>query len=101
MTAIVSRRHERSRPLKWVQIGAVAGPEIAFPSAALRAANLQIMGSGQGSVTAAGIVAELPALAREIDAGTLAVDAHPIPLAEVEERWSAPVAPGRRLVFVP
>ncbi|HVW46147.1 MAG TPA: zinc-binding alcohol dehydrogenase family protein [Solirubrobacterales bacterium] len=99
--AIVRRRKDRSRPLRWVQIGSVAGPDIALPSAALRAANLQIMGSGQGSVTAAGIVAELPALAKEIDAGTFAVDPHPLPLAEVEEAWSATVAPGRRVVFIP
>ncbi|HVV89802.1 MAG TPA: zinc-binding alcohol dehydrogenase family protein [Solirubrobacterales bacterium] len=99
--AIVRRREDRSRALRWVQIGAVAGPEIALPSAALRAANLQLMGSGQGSVSTAGIVAELPELAREIDAGTFAVDAEPVPLAEVEAAWERPVAPGRRLVFVP
>lgn len=99
--AIVRRRRDRSRALRWVQIGAVAGPDIALPSAALRAANLKIMGSGQGSVSTAGIVAELPELAREIDAGTFAVDAEPIPLAEVEAAWGRDVAPGRRLVFVP
>jgi NADPH:quinone reductase-like Zn-dependent oxidoreductase len=99
--AIVRRRRERSRPLKWVQIGAVAGADISLSSAALRAANLQILGSGQGSVTATGIVAELPALAREIDAGTFAVKAKPIPLSDVEESWNAPVEAGRRIVFVP
>jgi NADPH:quinone reductase-like Zn-dependent oxidoreductase len=99
--AIVRARTERSRALRWVQIGAVAGPEIALPSAALRAANLKIMGSGQGSVSAAGIIAELPDLARELDVGTFAVDADPVPLAEVESAWTAPVARGRRLVLVP
>jgi predicted deacylase len=59
------------------------------------------MGSGQGSVSTAGIVEELPALPREVDAGNLAVDAVPVPLAEVEAAWNAPVASGRRLVFVP
>jgi NADPH:quinone reductase-like Zn-dependent oxidoreductase len=99
--AIVRRRQDRSRALRWVQIGAITGPDIALPSAALRAANLKIMGSGQGSVSTAGIVAELPELAREIDAGTFAVDAEAVPLAEVEAAWARPVAPGRRLVFVP
>lgn len=99
--AIVRRREDRSRALRWVQIGAVAGPEIALPSAALRAANLKLMGNGQGSVSTAGIVAELPELAREIDAGTFTVDAEPVPLAEVEAAWTRPVASGRRLVFVP
>jgi NADPH:quinone reductase-like Zn-dependent oxidoreductase len=99
--AIVRRRQDRARALRWVQIGSVAGPDVALPSAALRAANLKVMGSGQGSVTTAGIVAELPALAHEIDAGSFAVDAEPVPLAEVEPAWTAPVATGRRLVFVP
>jgi NADPH:quinone reductase-like Zn-dependent oxidoreductase len=99
--AIVRRRADRSRALRWVQIGSVAGPDIALPSVALRAANLKVMGSGQGSVSTRGIVEELPALAREIDAGTFAVDAEPVPLAEVESAWSAPVATGRRVVFVP
>lgn len=99
--AIVRARTDRSRALRWVQIGAITGPEIALPSAALRACNLKLMGSGQGSVSTAGIVEELPSLAREVDAGNLAVEADPIPLADVETAWTAPVAPGRRLVFVP
>jgi NADPH:quinone reductase-like Zn-dependent oxidoreductase len=99
--AIVRARTDRARALRWVQIGAITGPEIALPSAALRACNLKLMGSGQGSVSTAGIVEELPALAHEVNAGNLAVDAEPIPLAEVEAAWNAPVAPGRRLVFVP
>ena len=99
--AIVRRRHDRSRALRWVQIGAVAGPEIALPSAALRAANLKLMGSGQGSVSTAGIVAELPGLAHEIDAGTFAVGAEKVPLAEVEGAWGRTVKGGRRVVFVP
>jgi NADPH:quinone reductase-like Zn-dependent oxidoreductase len=99
--AIVRARTDRARALRWVQIGAITGPEIALPSTALRACNLKLMGSGQGSVSTAGIVEELSALAREVTAGNLAVEAEPIPLAEVESAWTAPVAPGRRLVFVP
>jgi NADPH:quinone reductase-like Zn-dependent oxidoreductase len=99
--AIVRARTDRARALRWVQIGAITGPEIALPSAALRACNLKLMGSGQGSVSTAGIVEELPALAREVTAGNIAVDAEPIPLANVETAWNTPVAPGRRLVFVP
>ena len=53
MTAIVTHRHDRSRPLDWIQIGSVAGPDITLPSALLRAANVRIMGSGQGSVSTA------------------------------------------------
>jgi NADPH:quinone reductase-like Zn-dependent oxidoreductase len=99
--ALVTDRHDRSRPLDWIQIGSVAGPDITLPSAALRAANLRIMGSGQGSVATAAIVAELPALAAEITAGRFTVNASPVPLAQVEAAWNAPAAPGRRVVLEP
>jgi hypothetical protein len=59
------------------------------------------MGSGQGSATTAEIVAQLPALAAEITAGTLTIDAVPLPLSDVEGAWNAPTAAGQRVVFVP
>jgi NADPH:quinone reductase-like Zn-dependent oxidoreductase len=99
--ALLTHRHDRSRPLDWIQIGSVAGPDMTLPSAALRAANLRIMGSGQGSVGTAAIVAELPGLAAAITAGTLTVNAVPVPLSQVESAWNAPAAPGRRIVLTP
>jgi NADPH:quinone reductase-like Zn-dependent oxidoreductase len=99
MQAIITARPDRGRPLTWVQIGSVAGPTAAIPSAALRAARLQLVGSGQGSVPTADILAELPALAAEIAAGTLSTDAVPVPLSAVEEAWRAPSP--HRVVLVP
>jgi NADPH:quinone reductase-like Zn-dependent oxidoreductase len=99
--ALVTRRHDRSRPLDWIEVGSVAGPDITLPSAALRAANVRIMGSGQGSVATAEIVAQLPALAAEITAGTLTIDAAPVPLSQVETAWNAAAEPGQRIVFTP
>ena len=55
MTAVVTNRADRQKPLTWIQIGSVAGPTAPIPSAALRAARLQIVGSGQGSVSDAGV----------------------------------------------
>ncbi len=100
MTAVVTDRADRGKPLAWIQIGAVAGATAAIPSAALRAARLQIVGSGQGSVSTREYLAELPALAEEIAAGTLDVDARALPLAEVEEAWAAADAQ-HRIVLTP
>jgi NADPH:quinone reductase-like Zn-dependent oxidoreductase len=86
---LVRGREDRSRLLSWIQIGAVAGPDIALPSAVLRQANIHFLGSGQGSVSAAGILAVLPSLVEEIDAGTFRIDAVAKPLGEVESLWSA------------
>jgi NADPH:quinone reductase-like Zn-dependent oxidoreductase len=99
MPALVTRRAERSMPLDWIQIGSMAGPDITLPSFVLRAANLRIMGSGQGSVTAAGIVAELPSLMEQLTAGTITAAAVPVPLAQVEHAWTAPAGPGQRVVL--
>ena len=101
MTALLTAREDRSRPLDWVQIGSVAGPDIALPSATLRAANLRVMGSGQGSLDVRAIVGELPKLVEELIAGRISVNPLRVPLAAVESAWNAPLASDRRLVFVP
>jgi hypothetical protein len=79
----------------------VAGPTLELPSAALRQANLRIQGNGQGAVSAAVYLAELPALIDEIDAGLIDVTARPLPLADVEMVWLSPSAPGERTVLIP
>ena len=59
---LISGRDDRSRLVSWVQIGAITGSEVALPSAALRQANIHFLGSGQGSVSARGILETLPSL---------------------------------------
>jgi NADPH:quinone reductase-like Zn-dependent oxidoreductase len=87
MRTVVMNRTDRGQPLTWIEIGSVAGPTAAIPSAALRAARLQIVGSGQGSVPNRDILAEFPDLATEITNGTFRIDARTIPLAEIETAW--------------
>ncbi|MDT5274030.1 MAG: hypothetical protein QOG95_962 [Mycobacterium sp.] len=89
MTAIATNRIDDARPLTWIAIGSVAGPTSAIPSAALRALRLQIVGSGQGSVSTVGILAELPALVDEIATGALRIDVRAVPLADVTGAWQA------------
>ena len=101
MPALLKARSERSKPLAWIQIGSMAGADLTLPSYLLRSANLQIMGSGQGSLSTAGILAELPSLAAEIASGTLSVNPLAIPLAQVEQAWNTPTAPSRRIVLTP
>jgi NADPH:quinone reductase-like Zn-dependent oxidoreductase len=100
MTAIVTDRADRGKPLTWIEIGSVAGRTAQIPSAALRAARLTIVGSGQGSVSVREYLAELPALAEAITAGTLDVSARAMPLADVEQAWTAADAT-HRIVLTP
>jgi NADPH:quinone reductase-like Zn-dependent oxidoreductase len=101
MTALVTARADRAKPLAWVQIGSVAGARAPIPSAALRASGLQIVGSGQGSVGVREILAELPALAAELATGSLPVVPRVVPLADLERVWAEPGDPTERLVVVP
>ncbi len=101
MLAVVTDRADRARPLTWIEIGSVAGSTAAIPAAALRAARLQIVGSGQGSVSTREFLAELPALAEQITNGTFDIRAQPVPLADVEQAWADSADSGQRFVLVP
>ncbi|CAN5335832.1 zinc-binding alcohol dehydrogenase family protein [soil metagenome] len=91
-------RDDGGRLLSWVQIGAVAGPTVALPSEALRQANIHFLGSGQGSVSAVGILETLPSLVEQV--GSFSIDVVSKPLAEVESVW--PERAGtERVVLVP
>jgi NADPH:quinone reductase-like Zn-dependent oxidoreductase len=100
MIAIITARADRAKALTWIEIGSIAGSTAQVPSAALRAARLTIVGSGQGSVSAHQYLAELPALAEAIAAGTLNADARVMPLADVETAWAA-TGTTHRIVLVP
>jgi hypothetical protein len=98
---VITQRHDRGRPLTWIQIGSVAGLQITLPSAWLRATRIQLVGSGQGSVPTQEIIAELPALATHITDGDYTIDAVPTPLSDVQRAWAAPNSTGQRIVFLP
>jgi NADPH:quinone reductase-like Zn-dependent oxidoreductase len=100
MAGIASNRTDQGKPLTWIEIGSVAGASTEIPSAALRAMRLQIVGSGQGSVPARDILAELPALATEISGGGFQLDARTVPLSDVEAAWNDTDAEDR-IVFTP
>jgi NADPH:quinone reductase-like Zn-dependent oxidoreductase len=100
LPAVLTGGRDRGRPLTWIQIGSMAGLDLTVPSAWLRAARLALVGSGQGSVPARDIVAELPALAAHLTANAYTIDATPTPLAEVATAWTAPRSTNR-IVFTP
>ncbi|MCU1396777.1 MAG: putative zinc-binding dehydrogenase [Ilumatobacteraceae bacterium] len=101
MHSIVTARRDPSQPLTWIQIGSVAGPDADIPSAALRACRLQLVGSGQGSVSTRDILAELPALAAYIATAPLRVNALAVPLTDIEAAWTRPSVGDERLVITP
>jgi NADPH:quinone reductase-like Zn-dependent oxidoreductase len=101
MMEIITNRADRGRPLTWVEVGASAGPDAAIPAAALRAARLQIVGSGIGSVSGRDFVTELPKLAETVAQGAFDVRATAVPLAEVELAWTTTAGTSDRIVLIP
>ncbi|HEV7722931.1 MAG TPA: zinc-binding alcohol dehydrogenase family protein [Iamia sp.] len=99
LTTLLRARPHADQPLHWVELGSMAGPTITLPSAALRSRDLRLIGSGQGSVGGAALLALMPELMATIADGTVVVDTIAVPLDEVETRWDAPDPAGRRLVF--
>jgi NADPH:quinone reductase-like Zn-dependent oxidoreductase len=98
---VLRARADRSAPLTWIQIGSIAGPDAAIPSAALRSARLQIVGSGIGSVPGRDFVKELPKLAAAVADGAFDVRARAVPLADVEATWAATTETSDRIVLTP
>ncbi|MEV4509997.1 zinc-binding alcohol dehydrogenase family protein [Dactylosporangium sp. NPDC049525] len=101
MVAMLTARADRGRPLTWIQIGSVAGPTAPIPSAALRSARLDIVGSGIGSVPGRDFIKELPKLAAAVTSGAFDVRARAVPLAQVEQAWTSTPGTTDRIVLVP
>ncbi|WP_200799966.1 zinc-binding dehydrogenase [Jatrophihabitans endophyticus] len=98
---VLTARRDRGVPLTWIEIGSVAGPAAAIPSAALRSARVQLVGSGIGSVPGRDFLAELPQLAAAVADGAFDVRARAVPLADVEQAWTAAADSTDRIVLVP
>lgn len=99
--AIIPRRKNDEQQLSWIQIGSVAGPEAAIPSAALRATNLHLIGSGQGSVTTGDIVTELAELAAAVNSDAFSISARAVPLHDVHQIWGEASRSRDRFVLTP
>jgi NADPH:quinone reductase-like Zn-dependent oxidoreductase len=91
---------ESSR-VRLVEIGAMAGPTIALPAAALRSSAIEIYGSGGGSIPHQAIFDTLPQVMALAASGKLHLDIEQVPLAEIERAWDHHDPHGRRLVIVP
>jgi NADPH:quinone reductase-like Zn-dependent oxidoreductase len=101
LVTLATHRSDPGRPLTWIQIGSVAGATADIPSAALRATRLQIVGSGQGSVSARDIRAELDELARHVAGGTFRISPRTVPLTDVTAAWADAEGSSHRIVIVP
>ena len=75
-------------PIRFVQVGSVSGPDITLPSAALRAAAIELMGSGIGSVPLDRLLRCIDGLLQATVSGGFRIAFKSVPLSEVEQAWS-------------
>jgi hypothetical protein len=87
------------RTTRLIEIGAIAGPTIALPGAALRSSGLEIYGSGGGSGPRHAIAEAVPEIFECAARGDLKLETKRVPLADVESAWNQ--KEDRRVVFVP
>ena len=87
-------------PIRYVQIGAISGADIALPGAALRSSALQLMGSGIGSIPQPRILAALRGVLEAAPTAGLRVATRTMALADIARAWDAGDAEAR-IVMIP
>jgi len=85
-------------PIRFVQVGAVSGPEITLPGAVLRSSAIELMGSGIGSVPLDRFVHCIGGLLQAAGPAGFRIAARPVPLSQVEQAWPEDDS-ARRTVF--
>lgn len=83
--------------IRFVQIGSISGHNIVLPGALLRSSGLELLGSGLGSVSNAGIVDAAGQVFAAIEWAGLSIEIECAELANVEAEWAR--ATQARLVF--
>jgi NADPH:quinone reductase-like Zn-dependent oxidoreductase len=91
-------RPEATRRTRLVEVGESAGKAISLAGAILRSTDLTMLGSGFGSVPLDQVMAAIPTLFSLAAAGHLTIAVESVPLANVEQAWTAEEK-GKRIVF--
>ena len=75
------------KPVRYVQVGSLAGADIGLNGAVLRAAPLQLMGSGIGSLTMPQLLAATGEMLQAAVPGHFTIATTPLPLRDVAAAW--------------
>ncbi|WP_322053153.1 quinone oxidoreductase family protein [Paraburkholderia bannensis] len=74
-------------PLRFVQIGSIAGSALELPSAVLRASAITLMGSGIGSVPLTRLLHSVEQVLQAAIPARLQIATHTAPLADIASQW--------------
>lgn len=96
--------HAKSQRVRFVTVGAMAGDSIQLPSAILRSAPIEILGSGFGSISEEGMkkfqTDILPDMFQLAADGLLKIDTVTTALPDIETTWQQALPSGKRLVVL-
>jgi NADPH:quinone reductase-like Zn-dependent oxidoreductase len=73
--------------IRFVNIGSLGGPTATMPAAALRSSGIDVMGSGLGSVSHAGVLSATASMFGARGPAGLEIKTLAVPLTEVETAW--------------
>jgi len=90
----------KSRRIRYIQIGESAGSKIELAASVLRSSGVEIMGSGFGSVELKDIMKAVGEFFAEAAKKPFTMKIDPVPLSDVESAWSRKEE-GVRIVFRP
>ncbi len=84
---ILAKYTPGDKPVRYVQVGSLAGADIGLNGAVLRAAPLQLMGSGIGSLTMPQLLAATGEMLQAVVPGHFTIATTPLPLRDVAAAW--------------
>ncbi|HDG9785003.1 TPA: zinc-binding alcohol dehydrogenase family protein [Raoultella ornithinolytica] len=87
MLPALAKHSPGNAPVRYVQVGSLSGAEIALNGAVLRAAPLQLMGSGIGSLSMPQLLAATGEMLQAAVAGGFTIATTPLSLSEVASAW--------------
>jgi NADPH:quinone reductase-like Zn-dependent oxidoreductase len=88
--AAVSQKglQQKSRRIRYIQIGSSAGRTIALPAATLRSSQLELLGSGFGAASIEQIIQAVSRFFQDAAHEPFQIDIERAPLTEVERLWN-------------
>ncbi|TPW30778.1 zinc-binding alcohol dehydrogenase family protein [Martelella alba] len=89
-----------AHPLRYVEIGAIAGAEITLPGASLRASAITMMGSGFGSVAPERLRAAIVGVFAAFKPAGLKIATTTFPLEQIEQAWASDNPTSRTVITV-
>ncbi|BCJ30197.1 quinone oxidoreductase family protein [Actinocatenispora sera] len=100
LRALIPETFALGQRTRLIQIGELAGAEVALPAASLRTSGLQIVGAATG-FDADTFAAVYEQVLSWIRAGELTIELETVPLRDIEAAWCRTDLRGRRLVVTP